>query len=598
MSGAEHAARLPDRAYHLRAAPLLWFALPFASGIGSGYTFSPWLSVPVLLLCAGLLAAFTLALTFCPQPAPTPHVQARASRFITPLWAGLFISTAFLAGAAYALLREPAAGPVLEVPREATLTLKIERLFAANRPDGYVSGIGKVIDAPSYLPGMSGQKVSFSVWTHSDFHRDYPPLLNSSEIVIKGRLTDFNAPPLYRKDSSLRRTPTAIGLPAVTTKATVGNNARTSDLRHNGASLTVNSDTAPQAQPNSGSDGFRNFLRSQGVHYGLDSGSIRDVANAGTLWRQLCETIRARLHSALRVGANTESTKRLANIGIAMLLGDTSVLPASDRSAFTHSGTMHLFAVSGLHVVLIAAAFAAAGELCGFSRTRVALVGILFLWMYVQVVGAPPSATRAWWMSSLFWAAVSLRRQHSPLSALCASMLVILFIQPRDFLSVGFQLSYSVVVGILLYALPLANAIENWTLRRLDHAHYNLQRYPKLPPRLWYAIPERRQRSLLSLFTISLVGTLYSAPLILGLFGNFAPGGLLINLLLVPLAFWVLCALLLACVLGLPGLVWVASLFNHAAWLLLAFMGWVASLTLISPFGFYTGLAGHATFRL
>lgn len=77
----------------------------------------------------------------------------------------------------------------------------------------------------------------------------------------------------------------------------------------------------------------------------------------------------------------------------------------------------------------------------------------------------------------------------------------------------------------------------------------------------------------------------------LGTFGNFAPGGLLVNMLLVPLSFWILCALLLSCAFGLCGLLWPASLFNHSAWLLLAFMLWCAELTLSSPIGFYSGLA-------
>lgn len=576
--------QIPTRAYRIRCAPLLWLTLPFAAGIGCGYTFADKLAVTPLL-CGALLLAMLAAVIAFRRNEPEQAVAAEwhrdggaedgrgnggpeedhggermetdregcakdyhssgAAHSELPsqkLWALLFVCAAFLCGAAYALLREPPAGPFIEVPREAVLTLEVQRVFAANRADGFVSGIGSVVDAPDYLPDMQGQRVAFSVWTKAGFSRDHPPLLRTGQIIIKGRLTDFDAPP-------------------------------------------------PPSLKDSGADGFRNFLRSQGVRYQIDSGSILTVSDAGSTWRQLCERIKERMHNALQSGANTEATHRLASIGIAMLLGDTSLLPVDDRSAFTISGTMHLFAVSGLHVVLIATAFAAAGELLGFSRARVAVAGIALLWVYVQVVGAPPSATRAWWMSSLFWAAIALRRQHSPLSALCASMLIILFINPRDFLSVGFQLSYSVVAGILLYALPLASALENWALHRLDNAHSQLRRYPRIPPRLWYALPERQRRSLLSLFTISLVGTLYSTPLVLGLFGNFAPGGLLVNLLLVPVSFWVLCALLLACAFGLVSLLPLASLFNHAAWLLLAAMAWVASLSLASPFGFYTGLA-------
>lgn len=591
------AGEIPLRSYRLRSAALLWLTLPFAAGIGAGYAWLNFLPPSLLLVCAATTAAAALGLTLgksgqevlppaqaLPQTAQTPpptqapvspaqvslelaptakDAQARENRFRNGLWSLLFVVGVFLCGAAYAQLRDPPPGPFLEVPREAELTLQIDRLFAANREDGFVSGIGKVIDAPRYLPGINGQKVSFSVWTNPHFNRDHPPLLPSGQIILKGRLSDFDTPaPPPRKDQVARQGKTAAA----------------------GKTETIDANERNRT-------GFRAFLRSQGVRYGLDSGSILAVTHAGTGWRQLCSQIKSQLQAALFMGANDAKSQRLASIGSAMLLGDTSLLPPEDRSAFTVSGTMHLFAVSGLHVVLIAAAFAAAGDFCGFRRLQVAVVGILLLWVYVQVVGAPPSATRAWWMSSLFWAAMVLRRQHSPLSALCASMLIILLISPRDLLAIGFQLSYSVVAGILLYALPLAADIENWSLRQLAAAHLKLRRYPVFPPRPWYLLGECQRRNLLSLFTISLVGTLYSTPLVLGIFGNFAPAGLLVNLLLVPLSFWVLCALLLACVFGLPGLLWPASLFNHAAWLLLAFMSWAASLALISPAGFYTNLA-------
>lgn len=567
---------LPSRPYQVRTAPLLWLALPFAAGIASGYsTQLPQAQTgPLILLFTALAAAGVATLLAFQQGKHGTGTEADAGtgtegdantvpcvRYRRS-WALLYLCAAFLCGVAYAALREPPAGPYLEVPREAELELRVERLFTATTESDYISGIGRVQQAPAYLPGIEGNRVSFGLRSPARFHTDNPPLVTGAVILAKGRLSDLDAPPPPHRLS-----------------------------RKQAAASPAEREAAERSR-----QGFLSFIRTEGVRYQLDSGSVLSLNDTGGTWRQLCEHIRSRLKAALRIGADTPQTERLANIGIAMLLGETRALEPDDRQAFAISGTHHLFAVSGLHVVLIAAAFAAVGECLGLRRSRVAVAGIVLLWVYVQVVGAPPSAVRAWWMSALFWAAIACRRQPSSLSALSASMLILLLVQPRQVLNIGFQLSYTVVAGILLYALPLADGIGQWALRQKDRAHLKLRRYPLFPPKLWYRLPPRWQRDALSLFTISLTGTLYSAPLVLGAFGNFAPGGLMINLLLVPLSFWILCALLLCAVLGACGLLWPAALFNHSAWLLLAVMAWAAGLAVNSPLGFYTGLAWNWPF--
>src|SRR5690606_9759001 len=99
-------------------------------------------------------------------------------------------------------------------------------------------------------------------------------------------------------------------------------------------------------------------------------------------------------------------------------------LTAEQKERYIASGTMHLFAVSGLHVGIVAGLFAVVLAAMRFPRKFRPLVGLALLMAYVQVTGAAPSAMRAWWMAFFFWNAFALMRKPQPLSALAGSALV------------------------------------------------------------------------------------------------------------------------------------------------------------------------------
>ena len=138
----------------------------------------------------------------------------------------------------------------------------------------------------------------------------------------------------------------------------------------------------------------------------------------------------------------------------ALLTGDRSCLPAGVKQAFRRSGASHLLALSGLHlgfiyliVRRISRIFPWRGPLAGAVR---AVVVIVFCGFYTLMVGAGPSIVRA-----LLFVCVSEvsgvlagRRRSAGRTLLCA-LTVQLVMTPLVVTSVGFQLSYMAMAGII-----------------------------------------------------------------------------------------------------------------------------------------------------
>ncbi len=262
----------------------------------------------------------------------------------------------------------------------------------------------------------------------------------------------------------------------------------------------------------------------------------------------------------------------------AMMLGQKWMLGLELSEAFVRSGTMHLFAVSGLHVAAVALTLALLLRLTRSPEWLAAMIGLLLLFLYVLATGAPPSAVRAYLMVFFYWMARAVLRQRESLAALVASAVAVLLWQPQQLFTAGFQLSYAVVAAILLFGLPMAASlrcqIDPW--RFVPES--SLSRWQLW---VWGAV-----QKLSDTFSISLAATLGSTPLIIAYFGLLTPGALFLNLVLIPCASLAVMDGVLSVGLDLVGLPEAGAFLNRGAWVVLAFMIWLVRLVLLIP-GFF-----------
>ena len=142
----------------------------------------------------------------------------------------------------------------------------------------------------------------------------------------------------------------------------------------------------------------------------------------------------------------------------ALVSGDKSGISTDSKELMRNTGTSHLLAISGMHIGLLALfAYAVVHIVLGWLAfvnvghwvQRLALcASVLAAWFYGEQVGWPASAQRAVWMISLFSLGKMWEVDFSLWSVLGISAMMMLSMQPELIYDLGFQLSYSAVIGI------------------------------------------------------------------------------------------------------------------------------------------------------
>jgi competence protein ComEC len=200
-------------------------------------------------------------------------------------------------------------------------------------------------------------------------------------------------------------------------------------------------------------DSFDGYLHGLGVAFFLSRGRLLSVQKAPTAYRRWCETIAQRMNELLGYGLGRRPA--LAAVYRAMMLGRRRGLSKEQGLLF-----MHLFAINGLHIGVVALSMNALLALLRFPRRFAAVLVLAVLWLDVDTTGASPSALRAFLMVAAVEIAWMLRRPVNPLAAVTTSALIVVLADPMEFLSASFQMSYSVVAAIFLLGLPLGARLQ------------------------------------------------------------------------------------------------------------------------------------------
>lgn len=196
----------------------------------------------------------------------------------------------------------------------------------------------------------------------------------------------------------------------------------------------------------------------------------------------------------------------------ALTLGFKDAIDPELREDFSHSGAMHILAVSGLHVGVIYLILQALLSML-FRRSKWKILSTVFtvcaLWMYAFITGLPPSVVRAATMFSLVAIGVSLERKSQIYNTIAVSAFAILLYNPNLLFDVGFQLSYCAVIGIVYFQPKISSLL------------YVKQKWLKW----WW-----------DLTAVSLAAQIATLPLALYYFHQFPNYFLLTNYLAIPLA--------------------------------------------------------------
>ena len=231
----------------------------------------------------------------------------------------------------------------------------------------------------------------------------------------------------------------------------------------------------------------------------------------------------------VRIWAGTTLASHLAPTRVplasALLLGARESLPRADADDFVATGTIHVLAISGLHVGLVAAGLF--GLLRGLlvPHRWASLVVAIVTGLYMLLVGAETPVVRATLLVWVACGAVGLSRRVATINSLALAAIVLLIWRPAEVFSAGAQLSF-LSTGVLV---GVARALPR---RQVTDPIERLIERSRSPAEKWL------RSSGWWLATLAISGAavwLAGAPLVASRFHMFSPIGLIVNVVIAPL---------------------------------------------------------------
>lgn len=390
--------------------------------------------------------------------------------------------------------------PPPQPPREAWVTLRLDTLYNTQQTDR-AFGLATLLETPDYLSSPSEETL---IYTALFLPENAPPPIEGATYRAFGVIR-----PLTQADSR---------------------------------------------------NAFDDYLKSQGIHYRLHQGELRAVLAPAPQNSRFIQSAQNALSDTLSL--NKQPHSPLSGAYRALMLGQKNELSEEQRELFLANGAMHLFAISGLHIGVIAICIHNLLMLLGFKGLARTIATLLLITAFVVVTGGSASSWRALLMIACLYLSHQSRRQPSPLSALVLSGLIYLLILPEQLFAAGFQMSYATVASILLLGLPFSRSLNAL-----------VPLFSQIPP----ALQSSTQRFLISAKTwflnslgISIAAFVSSSLLGLYYFQIFPTYGILINLVALPLASLAIIAGFLSLIFApVAAFIPISQLFNNAALLVI-----------------------------
>ena len=273
---------------------------------------------------------------------------------------------------------------------------------------------------------------------------------------------------------------------------------------------------APQPPANPSEFDYRQFLANKNIFY---QSFVRqgDWATIGRGEGNPVVNVALQLRNTfIRVFDQHGIIGRDFAVATALVLGMSDYLDNDTRSQFSAAGAMHVLCVSGLHVgviFLVMSSMLAFLNRNKYTRLLRALLLLGGIWFYALLTGLAPSVLRASTMFSFVIVGMSMSRRADIYNSLAASAFVLLLFNPFLIHEVGFQLSYAAVIAIV----------------SIQPRIYSLWK-----PRYW--LPEK----VWAITTVSIAAQLGTAPLGLYYFHQFPNYFIITNLIVIPLATFIL----------------------------------------------------------
>lgn len=327
-----------------------------------------------------------------------------------------------------------------------------------------------------------------------------------------------------------------------------------------GDRVRVRGSLVPLGDPrNPGEFDYSDYLRRHGVFAMFETQLPKDCTieahDAGN--PVMAMGLKSRRWMQTQLALDLEDSPEISSLISSMVLGARSDTPEDVKDLFRRTGTLHLFAVSGLNVAMLGVIIWYLFRPFGIRRSRLAMIIIPVMAFYAVITGLGSSCVRAAVMASIVLLGEVLDRRASVINSLALAALAILAWDTNELFSPGFRFSFALVAVIVWLSGP----IRRW-LQRFGEPDEFLPRPLWNVRQRWTATGWRVVAASISVTIAAWLGSLLFTA---GYFHLFSLSAIVANLFAVPLAFSVLTLGLLT-LLTVPLLKGVALIFSNANW--------------------------------
>lgn len=267
---------------------------------------------------------------------------------------------------------------------------------------------------------------------------------------------------------------------------------------------------------NPGSFDYKQYCARQEIHYQVYLLPKDYFVTGKTHKNALTELLINTRNNVLSILSRWIPGETEAGVAEALLIGYRDDLDKDLVRAYSNTGVVHIIAISGLHLGMIYGLMLLL--LQPFKKHKwirwvKPLVILFVLWGFSLLAGAAASILRSVVMFSFIVIGESLGRRTNIYNTLAASAFCLLVFNPYFFWDVGFQLSYTAVLSIVLFMRPIYQ---------------------------WFYFKNKLLNALWQLNAITLAAQIVTMPIILYYFHQFPNLFLFTNFIAVPLSGFIL----------------------------------------------------------
>jgi len=191
------------------------------------------------------------------------------------------------------------------------------------------------------------------------------------------------------------------------------------------------------------------YLFSKGIDYSIKASDVKvlGITKPSLIYETIFKFKRYIENVCDRIMPYPHST-----FATALLTGNRNQIPSYITDIFKKVGTLHILAISGLHVGFIAGMFVIVFIFIGLRHIVLNLVVAIFIIFYVLFIGNTPSVKRAGLMFLFGVLLYILDRDRDYINIIAVVFLILMLFNPRSLYNPGFLLSFFATFGIVYFA--------------------------------------------------------------------------------------------------------------------------------------------------